>query len=70
MLVTEAYASLDDTSLWRPFVYSTSFNLERFLGKHTIYAKYRNNGNVETPVISFDVLVSEVTPATPTILVN
>ena len=70
MLITEAYANLNDASLWRPFVYSTSFNLERFLGKHTIYAKYRNNGNVETPVLSLDVVVSEVTPATPTILVN
>jgi len=70
MLITEAYANLGDASLWRPFVYSTAFNLERFLGKHTIYAKYRNNGNVETPVLSLDVVVSEVTPATPTILVN
>jgi len=70
MLITESYGQIDDQALWRPFTYSTVFNLEKFLGKHTIYAKYRNSGNAETPVLTFDVLVSEVTPATPTIMVN
>ncbi|HPT46440.1 MAG TPA: hypothetical protein PLM07_11105, partial [Candidatus Rifleibacterium sp.] len=70
MLITESYADISSSSLWRPFAYSVVFDLEKFLGKHTVYAKYRTAGNVETPVLSLDVLITEVTPATPAIILN
>ncbi|MDD3147893.1 MAG: carboxypeptidase-like regulatory domain-containing protein, partial [Candidatus Riflebacteria bacterium] len=70
MLITESFSQINDPAVWRPFVYSTVFDLEKYIGKHTIYAKYRNSGNVETPVLTLDLLVSEVTPATPAIILN
>lgn len=70
MLITEDYAQLSNPALWQAFAYDYVFNLTQTSGKHTIYAKYRNNGNIETPVISLDVQVGTVAVVNPTITVN
>ncbi len=70
MLITENYADLSNQSIWQPFNYSVNFSLTQVNGKHTIYAKYRNVGHVETPVMTLDVQVSEIAPASPSIVLN
>jgi hypothetical protein len=70
MLLTEDYLDLAKNNKWQPFKYSLDFVLNSFAGKHTVYAKYRNSGGVETPVLSLDLTVSEIAPASPAILIN
>jgi len=70
MLITESYADMDDPLAWRPFAFLTTFPLEEYAGRHTIYAKFRNAGEVETPVLSLDVIVGTVLQATPAIILN
>ena len=70
MLLTESFADLNNPTSWLPFAYSYNFELTPVNGKHTVYAKFRNAGHVETTAISLDILVSELVPASPTILIN
>ncbi|HQB84703.1 MAG TPA: hypothetical protein PLR50_14490, partial [Candidatus Rifleibacterium sp.] len=70
MLITEDFAQLASQTLWASFSYSLNFPLAKTDGKHTIYAKYRNNGHVETPVISLDLNVAVAPPASPSIMLN
>lgn len=70
MLITEDYQSLNNPALWQPFAYSVNFVLSSFSGQHTVYAKFRNSGNVETPAISLDVTVGESVSETPTFTIN
>lgn len=70
MLLTEDYQQLSNSLLWVPFSYSYNFAMTRANGKHTIYAKYRNIGGVETAIMSLDLTVSEVPSASPAIIIN
>jgi hypothetical protein len=70
MLITEDYLQLSNPALWQSFSYSYDFLLGKTSGKHTVYAKYRNSGGVETPVLSLDLTVSELAPASPAIILN
>jgi len=73
MLLTEDYSLIGSSSLWQPFLYRTIFQLQSTEGSHTIYAKYRNAGKVETSLLSLDVAVTTPAPqpvASTTILIN
>ncbi len=70
MLISESFANITSGSGWASFSYSLPFNLATFEGNHTVYAKYRNTGNIETPVMSLVVAVDLPEPASAAVLVN
>ncbi|MDD2997444.1 MAG: hypothetical protein PHV05_00205 [Candidatus Riflebacteria bacterium] len=70
MILTEDYADFSDEAKWVPFAYSVNLLLKPFNGKHTVYAKYRNVGKVETPAMSLDVTVTGVIEVSPSIIIN
>lgn len=70
MLITEDYGAFSNESSWVDFSFLHEFELLQHKGKHTIYAKFRNEGGVETKIMSLDVIVGDLPAILPYIMVN
>lgn len=70
MIVVEDYLGLKEESNWVSFASNYAVPLAHYPGKHTVYAKFRNTGHVETTPISLDLTVNETAPASPAIMIN
>ncbi|MBF0405852.1 MAG: hypothetical protein HQM10_00745 [Candidatus Riflebacteria bacterium] len=73
MLLTENYNSLIDSSLFQPYNIRKTFTIGDYQGKHTVWAKFRNSGGVDSSEVSVEFIASiphTVTSLAPTIAIN